>query len=422
MAKGKKLELEILEVKDVQFGSETAFSQGVLTICKQDLLDCIADEKFASLDAELAHPGSSVRIIPVKDVIEPRAKVDSGEFFPGVLGNFESVGEGKTKVLRGCAVVTTGQIVCFQEGLIDMCGPVAEYCHYSQLQNVVLVADPVEGIEPAEHEKAIRLAGLKAARYLAQCVKDVQPDKVEEYCLEELEKPLPKIAFVNLILAQGLLHDNYIYGQNARVLHTMYFHPNELLDGAIVSGNCVSACDKNTTFDHLNNPVVKDLYQRHGKDVDFVGVIASPISPILKDKERCAMGVVNLASLLDVDGLVIAEEGGGNPETDLMMICQQAEKAGIATVLMVHENAGKAGTSQGITNVTPEATAVVSVGNINEPICLPVVERVIGHASALHNLSGTVETQPDGTSITNLAIIMDAASNLGITKLRATYY
>ena len=32
--------------------------------------------------------------------------------------------------------------------------------------------------------------------------------------------------------------------------------PTEVMDGAIVSGNCVSACDKNPTYVHQNNPVV----------------------------------------------------------------------------------------------------------------------------------------------------------------------
>ena len=32
------------------------------------------------------------------------------------------------------------------------------------------------------------------------------------------------------------------------------------MDGAIVSGNCVSACDKNSTYVHQNNPVIRSLY------------------------------------------------------------------------------------------------------------------------------------------------------------------
>ena len=54
-------------------------------------------------------PGESVRIIPVKDVVEPRWKIEGkGQVFPGMLSDVETVGEGKTLVLSGAAVVTDG--------------------------------------------------------------------------------------------------------------------------------------------------------------------------------------------------------------------------------------------------------------------------------------------------------------------------
>ena len=81
---------------------------------------------------DIAKPGESVRITPVKDVIEPRVKVEgSGGVFPGVISKVETVGSGKTHVLRGMAVVTAGKIVGFQEGIIDMSGPGAEYTPFS---------------------------------------------------------------------------------------------------------------------------------------------------------------------------------------------------------------------------------------------------------------------------------------------------
>lgn len=419
-----ELQLEILKVNDICFGTDTAFEKGKLTINKDELIENIKDKDFKSIDIFLAKPGESIRIIPVKDVIEPRIKVDSGTFFPGVLADYDKIGTGRTKVLKGCSVITTGSIVGFQEGIIDMSGPGASFTHYSGLNNVVIVAEPSCGIDALQHEKAIRIAGLKAANYLANSVKNVKPDKVETYKLKESKKGLPRIAYVYLVLSQGLLHNNYVYGKNARDLHPMLLHPNELYDGAIVSGNCVSACDKNTTYDHVNNPVIKELYEKDGINLDFIGVIASPISPVLKDKERCAMGVLNLAKILDADGLIISEEGGGNPETDLMMICANVEQAGIRTVLMLHENAGSDGISHGITNTTPEATAVISVGNINEMMILPKMDKTIGNLKALENLAGA-PTDPyleDGGIKVSMAILTDSASNLGFSKIRATYY
>ncbi len=64
-----------------------------------------------------------IRIIPVKDVIEPRVKIQgTGKGFPGAFSKMEQVGEGKVNILHGAAVVTIGDIVGFQEGVIDMWG------------------------------------------------------------------------------------------------------------------------------------------------------------------------------------------------------------------------------------------------------------------------------------------------------------
>ena len=50
-----------------------------------------------------------------------------GGIFPGVIAKVDTVGSGKTYALKGMAVVTAGRIVGFQEGIIDMTGPGAEY-------------------------------------------------------------------------------------------------------------------------------------------------------------------------------------------------------------------------------------------------------------------------------------------------------
>jgi sarcosine reductase len=420
-----KLDLELVHIKDICFGPRTEIKQGILNINKAELIAHIADSAFKSIDIDLARPGESVRIIPVKDAIEPRIKPDTGEFFPGFLGGYSSVGEGRTRVLKGCCVITTGQIVCFQEGLIDMSGPGQEHSIYAHMNNVVLIAEPIEGINPTDHEAAVRIAGLKMAHYLAKASIDVEPDEVQTYSLPDVsEKNLPRVMYVNLVLAQGLLHDNYIYGVDAKKLQTMLMHPNEMMDGAIVSGNCVTACDKNTTYDHENNPVIKDMYERHGKDLEFCGVISSPISTILAEKERGVMSIVTIARMLNIDGLLVTEEGGGNPEADIMMIAEKAEKHGIKVVLVVHENAGDDGSSEPLANSSPAADAVVTAGNNNEFICLPKMDKVIGHLETVNILAGSVSDglQEDESLRVRLAVIMGSTSNLGITKLSGITY
>ncbi|WP_223226454.1 glycine/sarcosine/betaine reductase component B subunit, partial [Sporomusa sp. GT1] len=47
---------------------------------------------------------------------------------------------------------------------------------------------------------------------------------------------LPRVVYAQMNITQGLLHDTYIYGVNqANILPTL-LHPNEELDGAVVSG------------------------------------------------------------------------------------------------------------------------------------------------------------------------------------------
>lgn len=72
-----RLEIGNVLIKDVQFGQETKVENGVLYVNKEDIINlCKEDEHIKSVDVEIARPGESVRITPVKDVVEPRVKVE----------------------------------------------------------------------------------------------------------------------------------------------------------------------------------------------------------------------------------------------------------------------------------------------------------------------------------------------------------
>lgn len=108
----KKLELGNILIHDVQFSNEgSKVENGVLYVNKEEICKiALEDENIASCEVFLARPGESVRITPVKDVIEPRVKVEGkGGIFPGWIAKVDTVGEGRTHVLKGAAVVTTGK-------------------------------------------------------------------------------------------------------------------------------------------------------------------------------------------------------------------------------------------------------------------------------------------------------------------------
>lgn len=384
-----RLEVGNIFIKDIQFGDSTKVENGVLYVNKQELIsELSSDEHIKSIDMEIVRPGESVRIAPVKDVIEPRVKVEgNGGIFPGFLSKVDTVGEGKTNVLKGAAVVTTGKVVGFQEGIIDMTGPGADYTPFSKTCNVVIIAEPVDGLKQHDHEAALRMVGLKAGKYLGEAGRNVTPDEVKVYETKPIfesvkEYPnLPKVAYVYMLQTQGLLHDTYVYGVDAKKIIPTLIYPTEVMDGAILSGNCVSACDKNPTYVHMNNPVIHDLYELHGKEYNFVGVIITNENVYLADKERSSNWTAKMAEYLGLDGVIISEEGFGNPDTDLIMNCKKITKKGIKTVILTDEYAGRDGASQSLADADVAADACVTGGNANMTIVLPKLDKIIGHVS-----------------------------------------
>lgn len=423
------LALHRVSVKKLEFGPRTEVLDHVLYVNKDELVaKLLEDSHLVKVDVEFAHPGDSTRILPCKDAIEPRCKLEGpGEVFPGWIGDVDTVGEGKTLVLEGAAVITTGRLVAPQEGIVDMSGPGADYTPFSKTCNVVLVFQPADGVELHELEAVYRKAGLTAAHYLASCCKQAKVDKIESYAFPPLKEAmnampgLPKVAYLYMLQSQGLLHDTWVYGVDAkRTLPTM-ISPTEVMDGAIISGNCVSACDKNSTYIHLNNPVIKSLYAHHGVDLNFVGVIISNENVTLADKKRSSSYAVKLASMLGVDGLVISEEGFGNPDADLIMNCWKAERAGMKTVLITDEYAGRDGASQSLADSCPEGDACVTAGNANEVIVLPPMQKIIGEPAKADVIAGGFfgSLREDGSMEVELQAILGATCELGYNIIGA---
>ena len=110
-----------------------------------------------------------------------------------------------------------------------------------------------------------------------------------------------------MLQSQGLLHDTYVYGVDAKRSLTTILYPTETMDGAIISGNCVSACDKNTTYHHQNNPVVADLFEQHGKTLNYVCNIITNENVYLADKQRSSDWSAKLCRLLDLDGVIVSD-------------------------------------------------------------------------------------------------------------------
>ena len=394
-----RLELGKIHIKDIQFATESKIEANVLYVNKEELIKAVfEDDAIESIDLDIARPGESVRITPVKDVIEPRVKVEGrGGIFPGILSKVDTVGEGRTIALKGMAVVTTGKIVGFQEGIIDMTGVGAEYTPFSKTNNLIVIAEPKAGIKQHEHEKAVRYIGFKAARYIAELARSLEPEEVEVYetkpLLEQIaEYPdLPKVGYVYMLQTQGLLHDTYVYGVDAKQIVPTILYPTEIMDGAIVSGNCVSACDKNPTYVYL------------------------------MDKERSSNWTAKLCRYLNLDAVIVSQEGFGNPDTDLIMNCKKIEAEQVKTVIVTDEYAGRDGASQSLADADVAANAVVTGGNANQVIVLPKLDRIIGHIDVVNVIAGGNQDslREDGTIEVEIQAITGATNETGFGYLSA---
>ncbi len=391
-----RLEIGNFQVENIEFGMKSSYENGTLTVNKEEALSVVMkDEHITEADIILTKPGDDVRIVPVKEAIEPRFRLNDGPTFPGITGKLNSVGNGKTVALKNCSVLAVGKRWgSFGDGLIDMSGEGAKYSIFSQFINICLVADTDEEFERHEIQKknhAIRWAAHRLAEYLGSIVKDITPDTTEIFELEPITKrdekvnSLPSVVYV--MQAQSQIEESgfndLVYGWDTNSILPTFMHPNEIFDGAVIGGSYMCCSSKWSTFDFQNCPTIKSLYNEHGKTINFLGVIMSNLNVSLEQKERAAMFVQQIASSLGADAAIITEEGYGNTDADFIRVITLLEEAGIKTVGMTNECTGRDGLSQPLAALDVAADAIISCGNVSTLIELPPMGTVIGDLDAL---------------------------------------
>lgn len=357
-----RLELGVFPVERAELTSATTVADGVLTVDGAALREhLLSDRRLRSVRIEVANPAESTRILHVLDAVEPRVKVAGpSRVFAGTLGAPITCGQGVTHALRGAAVVVCGAapepdvgVHLMQNGMIDMSGPLAESCCCSDTANVVVTIEPVDELGNQEFALAVRDAGTRAAAWVAECTRELEPPQREVYELTDSDEQLPRVVYIDQIRDQGWFVGTYLYGAHVTDMVPTLLHPNELLDGALVSGDYRGSLQV-STYLHQNNPLLLELYRAHGKSLHFAGVIltrGNHDSPELK--QRSAQHAAKLAQLLRADGATITIEGFGNATLDFMLTVEACEQVGIKTVGVIHEP---------LVDSVPEARSLVSVG------------------------------------------------------------
>ncbi|HXJ81593.1 MAG TPA: glycine/sarcosine/betaine reductase component B subunit [Candidatus Methylomirabilis sp.] len=379
------LEIASFRVTDVRFGTATSLRDGVLWLDREALAaHLLEDSRLSRAGIEVVRPGDSVRVIHVLDAVEPRMKVTGGPDFPGFLGRPELVGSGRTHRLDGVAVLSTCDVPSatdsqgLKEAIIDLSGPGAAYTPFGRTVNVVLELAVRQGLSLPEAVAAIRRAALRAAVFMAGATRDGSPDQVETFALGPVAAGLPRVAYVMPTMSEGEVHTTFFYGRGVEPLPAVV-HPNEVIDGGLVCADYWIAGHRSATYLYQNEPVIRALYRRHGRDLNFVAVLLCRCLIIAEnDKLRQAVQAAKVARMLDLDGAVVTMSNGGHAYVDQMLLCQQLEQAGVATVLGVDEYADTDGRDFPLVTYVPEARAIVSVGNQEEIVEWPAVERVLG--------------------------------------------
>jgi glycine reductase len=390
-----RLELGTFPVRDARFGPRTRWQDGVLEIDREAALAAVREDGLvASARIEIARPGESTRIWPVRDVVEPRVKVAGpGVTYPGWFGrSIETVGRGRTHRLGGLGVVEVSTVNWHDAGgdfvdqYIDMAGPWAELIPQSRLVNVCLVVEPDAAIDIHSKNEVVHRATLSLADHLAGAVRDLTPPGVETFELSPAPT-LPGVVYIQCVHSpQAMSHSEHTfctgtYGMT-RLTPPWLLHPNEILDGAL-SGPYRTMFA--TSWTVMNNPVLLELYRRHGRSLAFLGVIVFRTEWTTQhEKDLMAEQAAKLAAMLGAKGAIVTWDAGGNEYIEVVHAVRACERLGIKTVFLTSEDNPEGG-APSLLKPLPEADAIVTTGFFNASLLelgrMPPVERVIGYGT-----------------------------------------
>ncbi|MGH7748196.1 MAG: glycine/sarcosine/betaine reductase component B subunit [Candidatus Dormibacteria bacterium] len=230
---------------------------------------------------------------------------------------------------------------------------------------------------------ALRVGALRCAAHIAEAGLDATPAGVEEVLppaslLRAHADGLPRVVAVTRLQCQGAFKDVFVYGGSLAGGLSVCLDPNELEDGAVVSGQYGHPGLKNPTYLFQNHPVVRALRARDGVDLRLAGLVLSPEPVEQGRKELVAAHCARLCAAVGADAAIVTKEGGGNADADLALTVDGLEALGITAVGLFAEMAGADGSGSPLVVAPEHATALVSTGNYDELLHLPAVDLVLG--------------------------------------------
>lgn len=416
-----QLDVGSFGVRSVRFAKRTNLSQGKLELDKDELLQMVLDDpKVRSATLDIVCPGDSTRIIGYGNVIEPKLKVSGeGQVYPGVCGRPTNiVGSGVTYRMEGVSVIEgvdrAGQTESYpgedrqwgrelsdgeseQEGIndrfIDMTGPGA-VTPYAELINICLVVTPSAGLDAEDQHFVAFSNALKLADRIAETMRDLEPDNWEKFDTSpHLDLPnilyIPHMASTEPVVGPSGTFGTSIYGQ-VRLSAPWYLSATELLDGAICGGGFEAVSGGGSTWIMANNPVVLELLRRHGKDVNFLGVIVQRTNWTNQSEyQLVADRTAYLGRQLGADGAIVTTDIRGQRWVGTMLTLQACERNGINVVLLTEEEDNEYGGAPPLLFTPDELRSAVSTGT-GDVEGFDAVDKVIGERNPNPNWFGKI--------------------------------
>ena len=416
-----RLELGNFPVKDIVFGSETGWKDGILELDHDRLLaPVLAEPNVGEARLEIAKPGESVRIINYFDILEPRVKVKGpGMVYPGRAGRpIDTVGQGRTHRMGGMTLLvayngaydrwgsnapsgyvsspkppkwfeTHGQVnltmserrqVWANHHFIDMSG-LGAVLPFASTINVCLSLGLADGLDIQNRASVANSIGLKLQDTLAETVRDLEPPEMEIFDLSVNDQSLPGVVFVCMLTSpegnhgpQSILGSG-VYG-HTRLSAPWLLWPTEVMDGAITGGG-----RGHGSWPLTNNPIVMGLSRRHGKSLNFLSCIILR-EPWFSEDEMQFVGnrAAEAAKQLGAKGAIVTNEVRGLQFVSSARTVQALERVGVKTVWVSEEEDNEGGTVPPFLYHPPEMEAVVSTGT-GAAGPFPAVERVLGSST-----------------------------------------
>lgn len=398
----KRLEMEYIDISQVEFAEKTELCGSVLYINKEELISQFDTSSFETCEIIIARPGDSIRMLGINDCTQPRVKPDAPDTtFPGILGKLAPAGDGRTIALRGVLVTELHPIKANIKHVLDMSGPAADISFLARHIHIVLDVRPKEGVTPYAHCQAQKQAALKVAVWLAKLGIGREPDERQVYELTPVGpgpdgKPLPKVAYLASHWAGFDTQQFFYYGQSPIGSLPFPCHPNEILDGALVYHYL------NTTYFLQEEAMIKELYNRHGKDIEFVGMIITLGKTETTAKQTSSMIAAEFAKdYLKADITINTKFGMGHCQLEQQMLHIWSEQLGMTAVtVMPAVSSEKPGDLLVISD--PRVDAIVHSGDV-QVITWPHMDTLLGvqEVPALRN----VDLQGPFTNTTNCVLM-----------------